>query len=251
MWPIVRAGGMGAIDLLGSPCPWEIHQSAAPCPTLNKPLIIVHITQLQWTRTEMQLLGIGGRASNSIKGKLKSLRSTFQSLSSLIQKLWELLVCRVAPFLGGPHTVRKRSGGRNIGLYISWWTDTDIKGYAWVCAKSLQLCPTLCDTMDCSLPGSSVHGILQARILEWIAMLSARGPSWPRDWTPVSCTAGRFFTTEPQGKPSKDCNRHLGLHSWKCLFGYPEHPFPVDDMMLEFLHLWKKNLVETAWLQGN
>ena len=37
-------------------------------------------------------------------------------------------------------------------------------------AKSLQLCPTLCDPMDCSLPGSSVHGILQARVLEWVAI---------------------------------------------------------------------------------
>ena len=42
-----------------------------------------------------------------------------------------------------------------------------------VCAKSLQSCPSLCDTMDCSLPGSSVHGILQARILEWVVMPSS------------------------------------------------------------------------------
>ena len=54
--------------------------------------------------------------------------------------------------------------------------------------------PTLCNPMDCSLPGSSVHGMLQARILEWVAMLSSRGSSQPRDWTQVSCTAGRFFT---------------------------------------------------------
>ena len=46
-----------------------------------------------------------------------------------------------------------------------------------------QSCPTLCDPMDCSPPGSSVHGILQARILEWITMPSSRGSSWPRDWT--------------------------------------------------------------------
>ena len=44
-------------------------------------------------------------------------------------------------------------------------------------AKSLQLCPTLCDPMDCSLPGSSVHGILQARMLEWAAMTSSRASS--------------------------------------------------------------------------
>ena len=57
-----------------------------------------------------------------------------------------------------------------------------------------QSCPTLCDPMDCNLPGSSVHGILQARILEWIAICSSRGSSWLRDWTQVSCIAGRFFT---------------------------------------------------------
>ena len=45
------------------------------------------------------------------------------------------------------------------------------------CLLSLQLCPTLGDSMNCSLPGSSVHGILQARILEWVAMPSSRGPS--------------------------------------------------------------------------
>ena len=55
-----------------------------------------------------------------------------------------------------------------------------------VCAQPFQSCPTLCDTMDCSSPGSSVHGILQARILEWVAMPSSRGSSWLRDRTHVS-----------------------------------------------------------------
>ena len=57
-----------------------------------------------------------------------------------------------------------------------------------------QLCLTLCDHMDCNLPGSSVHGILQARILEWVAISYFRGSSWPRDQTQISYTAGRFFT---------------------------------------------------------
>ena len=56
-----------------------------------------------------------------------------------------------------------------------------------------QLCPTFCDFMACSLPGSSVHGILQARILEGVAILLFRGSSQPRDQTCVSCIAGRFF----------------------------------------------------------
>ena len=57
-----------------------------------------------------------------------------------------------------------------------------------------QSCLTLCDPMDCSLPGSSVHGILQARILESVAMPSSRVSSWCRDGTWVSCIAGSFFT---------------------------------------------------------
>ena len=58
-----------------------------------------------------------------------------------------------------------------------------------------QSCPTLCDPMDCSPPGSSVHGILQARILEWAAISFSRGSSQPRDWTQVSHITGRFFTS--------------------------------------------------------
>ena len=61
-------------------------------------------------------------------------------------------------------------------------------------AKSIQLCPTLCDPMDCSPPGPSVHRILQARILEWVAISFSRWSSWPRDGTWVSCIAGRLFT---------------------------------------------------------
>ena len=56
------------------------------------------------------------------------------------------------------------------------------------------LYPTLCYPMDCNSPGSSVHGILQARILEWVATVFSRGSSQPRDQTWVSCIAGRFFT---------------------------------------------------------
>ena len=57
-----------------------------------------------------------------------------------------------------------------------------------------QLCPTLCDPIDYSPPGSYVHGILQAKILEGVAIPISRGSSWPRDQTQVFCTAGRFFT---------------------------------------------------------
>ena len=72
------------------------------------------------------------------------------------------------------------------------------------CAKVTQSCLTLCNPLDCSLPGSSVHGNLQERILEWVAMPSSRGSSQPRDQTLVSFyswIADRFFTAEASGKP--------------------------------------------------
>ena len=75
----------------------------------------------------------------------------------------------------------------------------------WVCVcvcSVAQLFLTLCNTRDYSPPGSSVCGISQARILEWVAISSSRGSSWPRDWTCLSCLAGGFFTTEPPGSLS-------------------------------------------------
>ena len=67
-----------------------------------------------------------------------------------------------------------------------------------------QSCPTLWDPMDCSSPGFSIHGILQARVLEWVAISFSRGSSWPRDQTRFSCIAGRFFTY---------CMNHQGSYS--------------------------------------
>ena len=74
-----------------------------------------------------------------------------------------------------------------------------------------QSCPTLCDPMDCSPQVPSVPGILQARILEWVTMLSSKGSSQPRDRTQVSYNAGRFFTRWAANR--KNCFRvkKLGL----------------------------------------
>ena len=72
-----------------------------------------------------------------------------------------------------------------------------------MCCSVAQSCLTLCDPMDCSLPGSSLHGILQARILERIAISSSRGFFQLRERTCISSIAGGFFTTEPQGNPLK------------------------------------------------
>ena len=56
-----------------------------------------------------------------------------------------------------------------------------------LCYLFAKLYPTLCNPIDCSLPDSSVHGISQAKILEWVAISFSRGFSWPRGWTHVSC----------------------------------------------------------------
>ena len=68
-----------------------------------------------------------------------------------------------------------------------------------MCVLVAQSCPTFCDSMDCSLPNSSVHGILQVRILECVAF--SRGSLWPRDGTRVPRIVSRFFTICHQGSP--------------------------------------------------
>ena len=64
-----------------------------------------------------------------------------------------------------------------------------------------QSCPTLCDPMDCGLPGSSVCGILRARILEWVAMPFSRGSLQPKDWTWLSCGRQILYHLSCQGSP--------------------------------------------------
>ena len=88
-----------------------------------------------------------------------------------------------------------------LGRWFSWvWRGEQrachYKGYRfhWIVKVLVaQLFLTLCDPMNCSPPGSSVHGMLQARILEWVAMLSSRGSSQPRDQTWVSCIGRRIL----------------------------------------------------------
>ena len=95
---------------------------------------------------------------------------------------------------------------RPLRLCLIWlltWLDLNL--YVCMHAKSFQSCLTLCDPMDCSPPRSSVHGILQARPLEWVAIFSSRGSSRPRDWTCVSYThlhwqVGSLLLVPP-GKP--------------------------------------------------
>ena len=67
-------------------------------------------------------------------------------------------------------------------------------------SEVVQLCPTLSDSRDCSLPGSSIHGTFQARVLEWGAIAFSTGSSQPRDQTRVSRIAADALPSEPSGK---------------------------------------------------
>ena len=69
---------------------------------------------------------------------------------------------------------------------------------------SCQLCLTICNPMDCSPPGSYVHGVSQARMLEWVAISYSRGSSWPGDQTWLSCITGRFFTIWATREANRD-----------------------------------------------
>jgi len=103
-----------------------------------------------------------------------------------------------------------------------------------------QSCPTLCDPMDYSPPGSSVHRILQAKILERVATPFSRGSSRPREWTRVSRIADRFFTIWPTRKPSwhidgkkhtKRCSASLTI--WEMQIKIRYHCMPLRMAKIE------------------
>ena len=102
-----------------------------------------------------------------------------------------------------------------------------------VCVLVTRSCLTLCDSMDYSPLGSSVHGILQARILEWVDSPFSRGSSQPRDWTWVSCIAGRFFTIwATKGSPDQGSNS--GCLHWKYRVSGPRPPGKSHRLLVFF-----------------
>ena len=110
-------------------------------------------------------------------------RAQWRNTHTSIHAHWKYLVTKALLWLLFTFLFVQEDGNRNSIIFPTMWT----------CVKSLQSCPTLC-----SPPGSSAHGVLQARTLEWVSVSFSRGPSWPR-MEPASLRspawAGGFFTT--------------------------------------------------------
>ena len=103
-------------------------------------------------------------------------------------------------------------------------------------------CPTLCNPLDCSPPGSSVHGIFQARILEWVTISFSRRSSWLRDWTQVSCIVGRCFTVwaTREVKPRQHIKkqRHYFVNKGSSSQGYGFSSVHVWMWELDYKEIW-------------
>ena len=101
---------------------------------------------------------------------------------------WETFSHKWMERCADPRMTNKREEKPKMEAIIAFFWLWKVK------VSGTQSCQTPCNPMDCSPPGFSTHGIPQASILEWVAIPFSSGSSWPRDWTQVSCTAGRFFT---------------------------------------------------------
>ena len=113
--------------------------------------------------------------------------SDFNSTINRITNSIISMKLRVCSLEDPPQRFTFRIGLQRTQLkFFITWLSSSWNMCSCVRAWSLQLCPTLCDPMDCSPSGSYLCGILQARILEWVALPSCRGSSWPSDWTCIS-----------------------------------------------------------------
>ena len=130
----------------------------------------------------------------------------------------------------------------------------------YVYSEVAQSCPTLCNPMDCSLPGSSVHGIFQARVLEWIAISFSRGSSNPGIETGASALEADTLPSEPPGKSSimyvytvsaeKAMATHSSTLAWK--IPWTEEPARLQSMgSLRVGHNWATSLSRIGEVNGN
>ena len=131
--------------------------------------------------------------------------------------LWLHLRVTFSVSSGDPGDRDGNSKKKHMSSFLIWYN---------LCCAVLclvtQSCLTLCDPMDCSPPGSPVQGVYQARILEWVAMPSSRGSSWPRDWNQVSYVSciGRWVFFLPLVPPGKLGERQFTAQQmmplWTC-----------------------------------
>ena len=112
---------------------------------------------------------------------------------------------------------------RGPGVTVNWLRGSwrgGLNGGIWrlpsITCSVAQSCPTLCDPVDCSPPGSSVHGILQARVLGWVVISSSRGSSPPRDWTHVSWVSLHW---QVGSLPPSHLGRPEDSHKWGQVLG--------------------------------
>ena len=133
-----------------------------------------------------------------------------------------------------------------LNVYWPWVKQNDFffkfqfNEYHWAVLSHVWLFAT---PTDHSPPGSSVHGILQARILEWIAYPFSRGSSWPRDWTSVSFTAMDSLPTELPGKPKHQCK--FSYHIVDKTRRRQWHPTPV--LLPRKSHGWRSLVGCSSW----
>ena len=113
----------------------------------------------------------------------------------------------------------------------------------WLCCVIAKLRLALCDPMDYSPPGSSVNGILQARILEWVTIPFSGGSSWPRDWTHMFCIAGSFFTTEPPWEAPK----HVTLKATRLTHGKVRRCEKQRTHSIYMFSDWKNQYCENVY----
>ena len=151
------------------------------CPALGGEVVLLRADRVSEQREE-------GRRAFHLSKNLWSRVAPAISINKTVMAL--------QMWLSEPRGPPKEEWCLRYGCCYSLWTGAwqTVGGWPQRAVLVAQSCLTHCDLMDCSPPGSSVHGILQARRLNCVAIPFSRGPSQPKDWTQISCTAGSFFT---------------------------------------------------------